>query len=74
MKWKLVVFETDPIECARPTTYYTPEKTIESYKEKILDIIGDPENAQIVWDDLSRIGARYAEWPHATFVLISWED
>ena len=74
MKWKLVVFSNDSEEHSYPTTHTTPEKTIESYRRIVDDIVGDPDNAQIVWDDLSRVGARYSEWSYVTFVLISWEE
>lgn len=74
MKWKLVVFSNDSEEHSYSTTHTTPEKTIESYRRIVDDIVGDPDNAQIVWDDLSRVGARYSEWSYVTFVLISWEE
>lgn len=73
IKWKLVVFSTDSDDHKYPTTYSTPEGTIESYRKTIDDLVADPENAQIVWDDLDRIGARYAEWSYVTFVLVSYE-
>ena len=69
--WKLVVFDE---EDGSPTTYYVPGRSLESYRSKVDELIGDPENAEIVWQDLSRVGARYAEWSHATLVLIPMED
>jgi len=74
MKWKLVVFSSSLDDHKYPTTYSTPERTIESYRAIVDDIIGDPDNASIVWADLERVGARYSEWSHATLVLISYED
>lgn len=72
LKWKLVAFPTDE-EHNYPTTYSNPEGTIESFKKTVEELVGDPENAKIVWDDLSRVGARYAEWSYVTFVLVSYE-
>ena len=69
--WKLVVFDE---EDGSPTTHYTPERTIESYRHHIDDIVCDAANAEMVWGDLMRTGARYAEWSHATLVLIPMED
>lgn len=74
IKWKLVVFSTDSDDHKYPTTYTTPEQTIDSYFDTVKEIVGDPDNAGIVWADLTRIGARYAEWSYATLVLVSYED
>lgn len=71
-RWKLVVF--DSLDHKYPTTYHTPEGTLESYRSKVDEIIGDPDNAELAWQDLSRIGARYCEWSYATLVLISYEE
>ncbi|MFA7523698.1 MAG: hypothetical protein WCY71_12305 [Halothiobacillaceae bacterium] len=73
VKWKLVAFSTDSDDHMRPTTYTTPERSIDSYRHIVDDLIGDPENAQVVWDDLNRVGARYSEWSYVTFVLVSYE-
>lgn len=67
MGWKLVVFVESE---TAPTTYYTPDRSIESYK-KIVDELAQLEDlAEIAWADLNRVGARYAELPYSTVVLV----
>jgi hypothetical protein len=73
MKWKLVVFSSSLDDHKYPTTHTTPERTIESYRKIVEDMV-DPNNVSSVWADLERVGARYSELSHATLVLISYDE
>lgn len=66
--WKLVHFVEGDHEA---TTYYTPSRTIDSYKKIVDELTQLDELAEVAWEELNRVGARYAEIPHGTIVLVA---